>query len=136
METAFALGAGPALVGIDQTSIYPAAVTLLPKVGYVRTLSGEGLLSLRPSLVLASADAGPPAALQQVARQRSRWSRCPKRTRPKRRWGGAVATAGIVGFVGLVVPHLVRLVSLGHAMSGCCRGQRCLGPRCCCWRRR
>lgn len=65
-ETAFALGAGPALVGVDQTSIYPAVATLLPKVGYVRTLSGEGLLSLRPTLVLASADAGPPAALQQV----------------------------------------------------------------------
>lgn len=65
-ETVFALGAGPALVGIDQTSIYPDAATLLPKVGYLRTLGGEGLLSLRPSLVLASADAGPPAALQQV----------------------------------------------------------------------
>lgn len=65
-ETAFALGAGPTLVGIDQTSVYPAATALLPKVGYVRTLGAEGLLSLRPSLVLASADAGPPAALQQV----------------------------------------------------------------------
>lgn len=65
-ETAFALGAGPALVGVDQTSIYPAAATELPKVGYVRTLGAEGLLSLHPSLVLASADAGPPDALRQV----------------------------------------------------------------------
>lgn len=65
-ETAFALGAGATLVGSDLTSLYPPTAARLPKVGYVRALGAEGLLSLRPSLVLASADAGPPAALQQV----------------------------------------------------------------------
>jgi iron complex transport system substrate-binding protein len=38
----------------------------LPRLGYVRQLSAEGVLSLRPDLVLATADAGPPAAIVQV----------------------------------------------------------------------
>ncbi|KVX97175.1 hemin ABC transporter substrate-binding protein [Burkholderia ubonensis] len=69
-ETAFALGAADArgytLVGADTTCTYPDAARRLPKVGYQRALSAEGLLSLRPDLVLASAEAGPPAALAQV----------------------------------------------------------------------
>ena len=35
-------------------------------MGYQRALSVEGVLSLRPSLVLATAEAGPPAALRQL----------------------------------------------------------------------
>ncbi|RQS22610.1 hemin ABC transporter substrate-binding protein [Burkholderia sp. Bp8998] len=69
-ETAFALGGGDArgyrLVGTDTTCTYPDAAKRLPKVGYQRALSAEGLLSLRPDLVLASAEAGPPAAIAQV----------------------------------------------------------------------
>lgn len=65
-ETAYALGAGASLVGSDLTSRYPATAARLPKVGYLRALGAEGLLSLRPDLVLASADAGPPAVLRQV----------------------------------------------------------------------
>lgn len=66
-ETVYALGAGAALVGSDLTSRYPQAAADLPKVGYVRALGAEGVLSLRPDLGLTSADAGPPAALHQVA---------------------------------------------------------------------
>ena len=65
-ETAFALGAGGELVGTDLTSLYPPAAAALPRLGYVRQLGAEGVLSLRPGLVLASADAGPPAAIEQV----------------------------------------------------------------------
>ncbi|AIO38541.1 hemin-binding periplasmic protein hmuT [Burkholderia cenocepacia] len=69
-ETAFALGGGDTrgfrLVGTDTTCTYPDAAKRLPKVGYQRALSAEGLLSLRPDLVLASAEAGPPAAIAQV----------------------------------------------------------------------
>jgi iron complex transport system substrate-binding protein len=54
------------LVGADTTCTYPEAARQLPKVGYQRALSAEGLLSLRPDLVLASAEAGPPTALAQV----------------------------------------------------------------------
>jgi iron complex transport system substrate-binding protein len=66
-ETVFALGCGDRLVGTDLTSRYPAAAAALPKTGYLRALGAEGVLSLRPDLILASADAGPPAALRQIA---------------------------------------------------------------------
>lgn len=65
-EIAFALGAGSRVVGVDTSSIYPEAATKLPKVGYQRQLSSEGVLALRPTLVLASADAGPPPAIEQL----------------------------------------------------------------------
>ena len=69
-ETAFALGGAETpryrLVGADTTCTYPDAAKQLPKVGYQRALSAEGLLSLRPDLVLASAEAGPPTAIAQV----------------------------------------------------------------------
>nr|WP_239005913.1 helical backbone metal receptor [Burkholderia territorii] len=69
-ETVFALGGADArgyrLVGTDTTCTYPDAAKRLPKIGYQRALSAEGLLSLRPDLVLASAEAGPPAAIAQV----------------------------------------------------------------------
>jgi iron complex transport system substrate-binding protein len=65
-ETVYALGAGRQLAGVDLTSLYPPAATRLPQVGYLRTLSAEGLLSLHPDLVLAAPEAGPPEALAQA----------------------------------------------------------------------
>ncbi len=65
-ETIYALGAQAELVGVDTTSLYPDAATQLPSVGYARTLSAEGVLSLRPTLILASQDAGPPAVMRQL----------------------------------------------------------------------
>lgn len=65
-ETVYALGAGERVVGVDTSSVYPAAVTALPKVGYQRTLSAEGILALSPDLVLLSDEAGPPAAIEQL----------------------------------------------------------------------
>jgi iron complex transport system substrate-binding protein len=66
-ELLYALGAEGDLVGTDTTSLYPPAVEALPRVGYSRALSAEGVLSLRPTLVVAGADAGPPAVLRQLA---------------------------------------------------------------------
>lgn len=65
-EIVYALGAGEWLVGTDTSSIYPEEATRLPQVGYQRTLSAEGVLSLKPTLVIALPEAGPPAALQQI----------------------------------------------------------------------
>lgn len=36
-------------------------------MSYQRALSAEGVLSLHPDMLLASADAGPPSVLQQIA---------------------------------------------------------------------
>lgn len=66
-ETVFALGEEKHLVCTDQTSTYPAAAAKLPQVGYLRTLSAEGVMSCKPDLVLASEAAGPAAAMKQLA---------------------------------------------------------------------
>lgn len=65
-ETLYALGAQSEIVGVDTTSLYPEAARQLPSVGYQRTLSAEGVLSLAPTLVVATEDAGPPAVLRQL----------------------------------------------------------------------
>lgn len=65
-ETVYALGAGDLLVGADTSSVYPTAATKLPQVGYQRTVAAEGVLALRPTLVLATDEAGPPATLEQI----------------------------------------------------------------------
>lgn len=65
-ESIFALGAGESVVGVDTSSVYPEAATKLPQVGYQRALSAEGILALRPTLVVASNEAGPAAVLEQL----------------------------------------------------------------------
>lgn len=66
-EIVHLLGAEANLVAVDTTSQYPPeALKRLPNVGYMRALSAEGILALRPTLVIADAEAGPPAALAQI----------------------------------------------------------------------
>jgi len=65
-EIVYALGAEALLVGSDTSSTWPAAARALPKVGYQRTLAAEGVLSLHPTVVLASHEAGPPMVLKQI----------------------------------------------------------------------
>lgn len=65
-EIVYALGAESLLVGSDTTSYYPPAAERLPKVGYHRALSAEGILSLRPDLVLMTDEAGPSTVLEQL----------------------------------------------------------------------
>jgi iron complex transport system substrate-binding protein len=57
-DVLIALGIGANLVGVDVTSKTPKSLTLA-KVGYHRTLSAEGLMSLKPSLIIGSDHMGP-----------------------------------------------------------------------------
>ncbi len=67
-EILYALGEQDRIVGVDTTSLYPQeALKQKPNVGYVRALSAEGVLSLKPTLVLATDSAGPPDAMKLVA---------------------------------------------------------------------
>lgn len=60
-EIIFALGLGDRIVAVDTTSHYPPdAVATKKSVGYMRALSSEGVLSMSPSLIIASENAGPP----------------------------------------------------------------------------
>lgn len=72
-ECVYALGMERLLVGADTTSVYPPVAERLPRVGYQRALSAEGLLSLAPRLILATDDAGPPAVIEQIKRAGVRW---------------------------------------------------------------
>ena len=54
-------------MGVDSSSRdYIAEVANVPRVGAFRTMSAEGIVSLKPDLVLASIDAGPPEAIIQL----------------------------------------------------------------------
>ena len=65
-EMLYAIGAQDVLVARDLTSIYPPAIRALPSVGYHRALSAEGILAMRPTLVLTDGNVGPDAVLAQV----------------------------------------------------------------------
>ncbi|NLC34934.1 MAG: ABC transporter substrate-binding protein [Alcaligenaceae bacterium] len=65
-EIVYALGAGDRLVADDASSLYPEAATQLPRVGYYRNLSLEGILSQQPDLLIASENAGPPEVLERL----------------------------------------------------------------------
>lgn len=65
-EIVFALGAGENVVAVDSSSSYPTSVSDLPQVGYQRRLSAEGVLALNPSVILATTEAGPAEAIQQL----------------------------------------------------------------------
>lgn len=52
-ETTDALGLGKNIVAVDVTSMYPAAVSKLPKVSNNRSVSAEALIAFAPDLVLA-----------------------------------------------------------------------------------
>lgn len=67
-EIVYALGQGNKLVGDDLSSLYPAEATRLPRVGYYRAVPLEGVLALRPDLVLASEQSGPPDVLERLAK--------------------------------------------------------------------
>ena len=67
-EILYALGASSSIIGVDSTSNYPPeALKEKANIGYMRQVSPEGVLSLSPSLILVMRDAGPPAALDQIA---------------------------------------------------------------------
>ena len=65
-ELLWRLGAQHLVVGTDTTSTYPAEARLTPKVGYTRQLAAEGILSLRPTALLGTDEAGPPGVLAQL----------------------------------------------------------------------
>ncbi|WP_317659882.1 hemin ABC transporter substrate-binding protein [Pseudomonas sp. KU43P] len=60
------LGGEPRLVGVDTTSQHPESLKALPSIGYQRQLSAEGILSLRPDVLVGTEEMGPPPVLAQI----------------------------------------------------------------------
>ncbi len=83
-EILYALGKEKTVVGVDSTSLYPPrAAAERPSVGYMRQLSAEGVLGLRPSLILAI-EGNRPEGNHDRARSRAR----PLGRRPGHLFGG------------------------------------------------
>ncbi|AZZ95428.1 hemin ABC transporter substrate-binding protein [Hahella sp. KA22] len=76
-EIVYALEQEQRLIGSDITSYYPPEAENMPKIGYERSLSAEGILALRPDAVLASEDAGPPSVLRQLKSAGATWLTVP-----------------------------------------------------------
>ena len=60
------LGGESKLVGVDTTSQHPESLKALPSIGYQRQLSAEGILSLRPQILIGTEEMGPPPVLSQI----------------------------------------------------------------------
>lgn len=65
-EWVVALGGEGKLVGVDTTSLHPQSLRALPSVGYQRALSAEGVLALRPDILIGTEEMGPPPVLAQI----------------------------------------------------------------------
>lgn len=53
-EIAAALGYTSNIVGVDVTSTYPDAIQRVPKLGHNRNISAEGVVALKPDIVMGS----------------------------------------------------------------------------------
>lgn len=62
----FALGKGHDIVACDLTSTFPDSARLLPTVGYHRALNPEGIISMKPDLVIHENDIGPASVIPQL----------------------------------------------------------------------
>lgn len=100
-ETVFSLGLGDHVVARDISTTFAQAAGL-PLVTRAHDVSAESVLSLRPTLVLADTDTGPPEALEQI-----------------RRAGVPVLTLAVPNKVADVVPHIHTIAdALGVPAAG------------------
>ena len=65
-EIVFSLNQGHRVIAVDQSSTIPNHVTKLPQVGYIRSISAEGILSIEPTKILTTSDIGPPNIVDQI----------------------------------------------------------------------
>lgn len=54
------------VVGADLSATIPSDYQKLPSIGYQRTLSAEGIISLNPSVIIGNDAAGPPEVIEQI----------------------------------------------------------------------
>ncbi len=66
-ETVCALGDCNKIIASDRTSLYPAEIQKLPSIGYRSGINAEGILSLKPTLVIAEKGYVEESVLQQLS---------------------------------------------------------------------
>lgn len=94
-EFIYAMGQQDRLVARDTTSYMPPEAMALPNVGYMRQLSAEGVLSVRPDLIIAEEGAGPPEAVALLKSSGIPYEKIPTGASP----GGVMAKAEAVAAV-------------------------------------
>lgn len=105
-EVLYALGLQDRIVGVDTTSQFPPeAMRDKASVGYVRALSAEGVLSLKPSLVIALEGAGPPGAVSLLNEAGLRLASIPEDNSPD----GVVTKIQAIGAVAGAAEPAARL---------------------------
>lgn len=67
-EVVFALGLGDRVVATDLSATYPPEADDLPQIGYQGALSTEPIAAFNPTVLLATALAGPPETLDELQR--------------------------------------------------------------------
>lgn len=67
-EIVYALGEDGKLIARDKTSSYPEAAQKLPDIGYMRSLSAEGVLSVTPTAMLVVEGSGPSETMDVLKR--------------------------------------------------------------------
>lgn len=97
-EIVYALGAGDRLIARDTTSRWPEAARALPDVGYIRRLSAEPILALRPDMILYESDSGPASAIAQLRAAGAAMAEMPDEPTPG---GVADKIAAVAGALGL-----------------------------------
>ncbi len=67
-EVVFALGLGDRVVATDLSATYPPEADSLPQIGYQGALSTEPIAAFNPTVLLATALAGPPETMDELQR--------------------------------------------------------------------
>ncbi|WP_326635840.1 ABC transporter substrate-binding protein [Streptosporangium sp. NBC_01755] len=65
-EIVFALGLADRVVGVDLSAMGLPEARQKPQIGYQRALAAEGILSLKPTVLLGTEEAGPPPVIEQL----------------------------------------------------------------------
>lgn len=66
-ETVCALGDCDKIVACDKTSMYPQSIQSLPSIGYRNSINAEGIISLKPTLIIAEKDYVKDEVLSQLS---------------------------------------------------------------------
>lgn len=66
-ETVCALGDCEKIIASDRTSLYPAKIQQLPSIGYRSGINAEGIISLKPTLIIAEKDYVDDAVIAQLS---------------------------------------------------------------------
>lgn len=105
-EIIYELGQQHRLIARDTTSVYPSAALKLPNVGYMRSLSAEGILSVNPDLILTEPGSGPLETIELLSKSNIAFVDVP----------GDYSSAGIVERI-RAISHTLAVPEIGNALA-------------------